>query len=102
MYDYLGALVARWPHGKQQRPAVTGSVIRTTTHSNGASPAGYVASFSLCAWMDDLRHRDIGRDQRPRKAGAGWALHAAGVSVDLDLGAEQRDAQEDPAGDEDL
>lgn len=49
IYDYEGYLVAHWPAGVQQRPAIVGSVIRTIPHSGSApgtvSPAGVVASF---------------------------------------------------------
>jgi hypothetical protein len=49
IYDYEGYLVAHWPNGVQQRPAIVGSVIRTIPHSGGApgtvAPAGAVASF---------------------------------------------------------
>jgi len=49
IYDYEGCLVTHWPNGSQQRPAITGSVIRTIPHSGGEpdviAPAGVVASF---------------------------------------------------------
>jgi hypothetical protein len=48
IYDYEGYLVAHWPNGVQQIPALVGSVIRTIPHSSsngGISPAGVVASF---------------------------------------------------------
>lgn len=35
VYDYVGYLVPVWPHGTDQRLAITGSVIRTVPHSNG-------------------------------------------------------------------
>ena len=48
VYDYDGYLVTPWPNGVQQRPAMTGSVIRTIPHSGSDGsihPAGVVASF---------------------------------------------------------
>jgi len=49
IYDYEGYLVAHWPNGVEQRPAMVGSVIRTIPHSGGepntVAPAGVVASF---------------------------------------------------------
>ncbi|MGX1162111.1 hypothetical protein FBY31_3833 [Arthrobacter sp. SLBN-100] len=45
VYDYVGYLVPLWPHGVDQIPAITGSVIRTAPHSKGQATAGYVASF---------------------------------------------------------
>ncbi|ASF48091.1 hypothetical protein [Methylovulum psychrotolerans] len=48
IYDYEGYLVAHWPNGVQQIPALVGSVIRTIPHASsngGISPAGVVASF---------------------------------------------------------
>ncbi|HEY4168628.1 MAG TPA: hypothetical protein VGM96_17715 [Reyranella sp.] len=49
IYDYRGSLVPAWPNGVDQRPAITGSVIRTIPHSGGqpgtVAPAGVVASF---------------------------------------------------------
>ena len=49
IYDYEGYLVAHWPNGVQQRPAIVGSVIRTIAHSGSepgtVAPAGVVASF---------------------------------------------------------
>jgi hypothetical protein len=49
IYDYEGYLVAHWPNGVQQRPAIVGSVIRTIPHSGSTpgsvAPAGVVASF---------------------------------------------------------
>jgi hypothetical protein len=45
VYDYVGYLVPVWPHGTNQRPAITGAVIRTVPHSNGQATAGFVASF---------------------------------------------------------
>jgi hypothetical protein len=49
IYDYEGYLVAHWPNGVQQRPAIVGSVIRTIPHSGSepgtVNPAGVVASF---------------------------------------------------------
>ncbi|MDF3335949.1 hypothetical protein P3H80_00865 [Mycolicibacterium septicum] len=45
VYDYVGCLTPWWPHGVDQVPAITGSVIRTVAHSNGQAEAGFVASF---------------------------------------------------------
>ena len=49
IYDYLGFLVPPWPNGINQRPAITGSIIRTVPHSAGegnVAPAGVV-----CSWI---------------------------------------------------
>jgi hypothetical protein len=45
VYDYQGYLTPVWPHGVDQTPAITGSVIRTVAHSDGQATAGFVASF---------------------------------------------------------
>ena len=48
IYDYEGYLVPHWPHGKDQRPAIVGSLIRTIKHSGdqgSVRPAGVVYSF---------------------------------------------------------
>lgn len=49
IYNYEGYLVAHWPNGVQQWPAIVGSVIRTIPHSGSEPgtvvPAGVVASF---------------------------------------------------------
>jgi hypothetical protein len=45
VYDYAGELIMPWPHGIDQNPTIVGSVIRTKEHSEGKSPAGYVATF---------------------------------------------------------
>jgi len=49
VYDYIGWLVPAWPNGVLQRPAITGSVVRTIPHSGGGpgtvAPAGVVCSF---------------------------------------------------------
>ncbi|MBY5456875.1 hypothetical protein HFO89_10940 [Rhizobium leguminosarum] len=45
VYDYLGYPVPRWPNGVDQVDTIVGTVIRTVTHSNGQSPAGYTATF---------------------------------------------------------
>lgn len=49
IYDYEGYLVAHWPNGVQQWPAIVGSVVRTISHSGSkpgtVAPAGVVASF---------------------------------------------------------
>ena len=42
-YDYDGSLTEHWPHGVNQVPAITGSVIRMKPHNGEA--AGLVASF---------------------------------------------------------
>ena len=55
IYDYLGYATPPWPNGVDQRPAITGSVVRTVPHASGGggtSPAGVVCSFY--AVMDDL------------------------------------------------
>lgn len=44
VYDCVGYLVPDWPNGVKQRPAITGSVVRTEPHGGGAE-AGYVASW---------------------------------------------------------
>src|SRR4051812_39484593 len=36
IYDYLGFVVPPWPNGVNQRPAMTGSIVRTIPHSGGA------------------------------------------------------------------
>lgn len=50
VYDYLGFVVPPWPNGIAQRPAITGSIVRTIPHSGGGpgtvSPAGVV-----CSWI---------------------------------------------------
>lgn len=50
IYDYLGFVVPPWPNGVNQRPAMTGSIVRTIPHSGGApktvAPAGVV-----CSWI---------------------------------------------------
>lgn len=49
IYDYLGFVVPPWPNGVDQRPAMTGSIVRTIPHSGGGpgtiSPAGVVCSW---------------------------------------------------------
>ena len=45
IYDYLGYLAPAWPNGIDQRAAIIGTIVRTIAHSNGQSPAGYVASW---------------------------------------------------------
>lgn len=48
VYDYLAYLVPLIPEGKDQVPAMTGSVTRAIPHpdgNGGISPAGVVASF---------------------------------------------------------
>ena len=49
VYDYLGYRVPVWPNGIAQRNAIAGTIVRTVTHSNGSSPAGYVASWLAVA-----------------------------------------------------
>ncbi|MGF1482229.1 MAG: hypothetical protein ACFB4I_22580 [Cyanophyceae cyanobacterium] len=44
VYDYVAYFVPEWPNGKNQRPALVGTVIRTVEHGED-SPAGVVASF---------------------------------------------------------
>lgn len=50
IYDYLGFVVPPWPNGVDQRPAMTGSIVRTIPHSGNApktvAPAGVV-----CSWI---------------------------------------------------
>lgn len=52
IYDYDAVLVAPWPDGVEQRPAMVGSVIRTIPHPGSGegvvNPAGVVASFYAC------------------------------------------------------
>src|SRR5215469_14088225 len=50
IYDYIGVVTPPWPNGIAQRPAMTGSVVRTIPHSGGAdgkavAPAGVTASW---------------------------------------------------------
>jgi len=45
VYDYHGFLSPHWPNGIDQRPAIVGTIVRTVPHSEGRSPAGYVASW---------------------------------------------------------
>lgn len=45
IYDYQGYLSPIWPNGIDQRSAIVGTIVRTVPHSNGQSPAGYVASW---------------------------------------------------------
>jgi hypothetical protein len=51
VYDYIAWLVPIWPNSnaRLQRPAFTGSVVRTIPHSSGkdggTAPAGVAASF---------------------------------------------------------
>ena len=45
VYDYTGFVVPPWPNGIDQRPAITGSIVRTLTHSHGKALAGVTASF---------------------------------------------------------
>jgi hypothetical protein len=45
VYDYFGYLAPNWSNGVKQRPAILGTVVRAIPHSNGAAPAGIVASF---------------------------------------------------------
>ena len=44
-YDYLGHLSPSWPNGIDETPAITGTIVRTTDHSAGKSPAGFVAAW---------------------------------------------------------
>jgi hypothetical protein len=48
IYDYQGYVIAPWPNGVDQRPAIVGTIVRTIPHSsNGAAiaPAGVVAQW---------------------------------------------------------
>jgi len=48
VYDYVGYLVRQWPNGIDQVPAIVGTIVRTTPHSDGSggvAPAGYVAQW---------------------------------------------------------
>lgn len=50
IYDYLGYLVPNWINGKQQVPAIVGSIVRAIPHPTGANgkstaPAGVVAQW---------------------------------------------------------
>jgi len=45
IYDYHGYLAPLWPTGIDQKTTMTGTVIRTISHSNGNSKAGVNASF---------------------------------------------------------
>ena len=49
IYDYLGFVVPPWPNGVDQRPAITGSIVRTVPHAGSGpgtvNPAGVVCSF---------------------------------------------------------
>ena len=53
VYDYVGYVSAPWPNGIDQRPALTGSIVRTVPHasgSGGVAPAGVV-----CSWYAVMR-----------------------------------------------
>ena len=45
VYDYLGFLSPHWPNGRDQVPAITGTIVRTVPHSGGQAEAGFVASW---------------------------------------------------------
>lgn len=50
IYDYLGYLVPGWINGKQQVPAIVGSIVRAIPHPTGpngksTAPAGVVAQW---------------------------------------------------------
>lgn len=50
IYNYLGYLVPGWMNGKQQVPAMTGSIVRAIAHPTGpnsksTAPAGVVAQW---------------------------------------------------------
>jgi len=45
IYDYIGYLSPAWPNGIEQRPALSGSIVRTVPHSQGKAPAGVVCSW---------------------------------------------------------
>lgn len=46
VYDYLACLNPFWPDGVNQRPVLTGSVIRSVAHNGGRAPAGAVGTFT--------------------------------------------------------
>jgi hypothetical protein len=53
IYDYIGYVIKPWPNGVDQRPAMTGSIVRTIPHpdgSGGTSPAGVVCSW-IAVWQ---------------------------------------------------
>jgi hypothetical protein len=49
IYDFIGYLAPFWPEGKEQRPAIVGTVIRTVPHKSleggEVRPAGVTLSF---------------------------------------------------------
>jgi hypothetical protein len=57
VYDYIGYVIPAWPSGVDQRPAMTGSIVRTIPHpGSGAgtvNPAGVVASW-IAVWQSDI------------------------------------------------
>lgn len=56
IYDYIGYAIKPWPNGVNQKPALTGSVIRTIPHLSGlggTAPAGVVCSW-IAVWQAGL------------------------------------------------
>ena len=49
IYDYLGFVVPPWPNGVDQRPAITGSIVRTIPHS-GSNPGTVSPAGVVCSW----------------------------------------------------
>lgn len=47
IYDYVGYVIAPWPNGVKQVPAIAGSIVRTIPHptAGGTAPAGVVNSW---------------------------------------------------------
>lgn len=50
IYDYLGFVVPPWPNGVDQRPAMTGSIVRTIPHS-GSGPRTVAPAGVVCSWI---------------------------------------------------
>ena len=50
IYDYLGFVVPPWPNGVDQRPAMTGSIVRTIPHS-GSAPKTVAPAGVVCSWI---------------------------------------------------
>ena len=46
-YDYVGYMAPHWPNGRQQRPAIVGTIVRAIPHpgsgKGSVAPAGVVA-----------------------------------------------------------
>jgi hypothetical protein len=56
IYDYIGYVIKAWLNGMNQRPAITGSIVRTIPHSSGSggiAPAGVVCSW-IAVWQGVL------------------------------------------------